>query len=93
MAWDTYVVIAIVSGLFGFYFVKSFQKKCPRCQEKLQYLGAENPKSQSKNVLNYTPQFFSGAKQENRIKFLYECPSCQVQVTYQGRQVQMIDSD
>lgn len=85
MSWDTYIIIGLVSLAFGFYLVKSFHQLCPKCQAKLIYQGATDPKSEDKNFKNLVPGLLKPSAQEDRIQFHYQCPECQTRVSTQGR--------
>ena len=83
MAWDTYIVIALVSAAVGFYLVKGLFPKCPQCQTRMKYSGAVDPKFDKASSEGKSPQFndlrpgfFSVASRSERIQFHYVCPQC-----------------
>jgi|TARA_B110000483_G_scaffold96116_1_gene118104 hypothetical protein len=83
MSWDSYAVI-ILSGLaFGFYVANSFVKKCPKCRDKMKYVGVTDPRAgQTKISLG---GMFKPEDTDNRIEFHYQCEKCQTQMFVQGR--------
>ena len=90
-SWDSYLFFLVLSIAFGFYLVKGFRRKCPQCQSEMKYLRAEDPREGDSNLSKMMTSAFKGATQEDRIRFIYECPQCQTKVIQQGRQIQVIN--
>ena len=92
MAWDTYLVMGLVTSVVGFYLAKGLFPKCPKCQAKMKYVGAVDPQfdkasegDRSARLSDLRLKLFGRVSPHDRIQFYYACPKCGEELGQSGK--------